>query len=83
MVLTIDQLQVYFRSAFSSDVSINSETTKDNLSEWDSINHLNLIVELEDQLNIQFTPEEIESMKSVDILLDLIHKKTTHEFYTR
>jgi len=76
MAITIDQLQDIFRSAFSSDVSINSETSKDNLPEWDSINHLNLIVELEDRLNIQFTPEEIEDMKSVEILLDLIQKKS-------
>ena len=76
MAITIDQLQDIFRSAFSSDVSINSETSKDNLPEWDSINHLNLIVEVEDRLNIQFTPEEIEAMKSVEILLDLIQKKS-------
>ena len=76
MAITIDQLQDIFRSAFSSDVSINSETAKDNLPEWDSINHLNLIVEVEDRLNIQFTPEEIEAMKSVEILRDLIQKKS-------
>ena len=75
MAITIEQLQEIFRNAFSSDVSINSETDKENLPEWDSINHLNLIVELEDQLNFQFTPEEIESIKSVHILLDLIQKK--------
>jgi acyl carrier protein len=75
MAITIEQLQEIFRNAFSSDVLINSETSKDNLPEWDSINHLNLIVELEDQLNFQFTSEEIESIKSVNILLDLIQKK--------
>jgi acyl carrier protein len=75
MAITIEQLQEIFRNAFSSDVSIDSETSKENLPEWDSINHLNLIVELEDQLNFQFTPEEIESIKSVHILLDLIQKK--------
>jgi acyl carrier protein len=75
MAITIEQLQEIFRNAFSSNVSINSETSKENLPEWDSINHLNLIVELEDQLNFQFTPEEIESIKSVNILLDLIQKK--------
>ena len=52
MVITIEQLQEIFRNAFSSDVPINSETSKENLPEWDSINHLNLIVELEDQLNL-------------------------------
>ena len=63
MAITIEQLQEIFINAFSSDVSINLETDKENLPEWDSINHLNLIVELEDQLNFQFTSEEIESIK--------------------
>ena len=75
MTVPIEQLQDIFRSAFSSQISINKESSKENLPEWDSINHLNLIVELEDSLNIQFTPEEIESMKSVEILLNLIQKK--------
>ena len=76
MAITIEQLQDIFQSAFSSDVKINSDTDKDNLPDWDSINHLNLIVELEDRLNIQFSPEEIESMKSVSSLIDLIQKKS-------
>lgn len=76
MGITLEKLQDIFRSAFSSEVEINIETTKDNLPDWDSINHLNLIVELEDSLNIQFQPDEIESMKSVKVLLDLIQKKS-------
>jgi len=76
MGITIEKLQDIFRSAFSSEVEINLETTKDNLPDWDSINHLNLIVELEDGLNIHFQPDEIESMKSVKVLLDLIQKKS-------
>lgn len=76
MGITLEKLQDIFRSAFSSEVEINIETTKDNLPDWDSINHLNLIVELEDSLNIQFQPDEIESMKSVKVLLELIQKKS-------
>jgi acyl carrier protein len=76
MEITIEQLQDIFRSAFSSEITINQESSKENLTDWDSINHLNLIVELEDRLNIQFTPEEIESMKSVEVLLNIIQKKS-------
>lgn len=76
MGITIEQLQDSFKIAFSSTVEINLETTKDNLPEWDSINHLNLIVELEDSLNIQFQADEIEAMKSVKVLLELIQKKS-------
>lgn len=76
MVISIERLQEIFKNAFSSEVEINYETTKENTPEWDSINHLNLIVELEDSLNIQFHSEEIESIKSVKKLLELIQKKS-------
>lgn len=76
MEMTIEQLQKIFRSAFSTEVEIDLHTTKDNLPDWDSINHLNLIVELEDTLGIQFQPDEIESMKSVKVIMELIEKKS-------
>lgn len=76
MEMSIEQLQKIFRSAFSTEVEIDLQTTKDNLPDWDSINHLNLIVELEDTLGIQFQPDEIESMKSVKVIMELIEKKS-------
>lgn len=76
MEITIEQLQEIFRSAFSSEITIKLDSSKENLPDWDSINHLNLIVELEDCLSIQFTPEEIESMKSVEVILNIIQKKS-------
>ena len=32
---------------------------------WDSLHHLNLVVELEDAFDVTFEPEEIAKMKSV------------------
>ena len=75
MAITLDILQEVFKSAFSSEVNINENTSKENLPEWDSINHLNLVVELEDHFNIQFSPDEIESMKSIVTLQEIIQRK--------
>jgi acyl carrier protein len=75
MAITLEILQEVFKTAFSSDVKINDNTSKENLSEWDSINHLNLIVELEDRFSIQFSPNEIEYMKSVATLQEIIQRK--------
>jgi acyl carrier protein len=75
MAITLDILQEVFKSAFSSEVNINENTSKENLPEWDSINHLNLVVELEDRFNIHFSPDEIESMKSIVTLQEIIQRK--------
>ena len=75
MNITISELQEIFRSALDEPVNITEETKRDDLEEWDSINHLNLIVELEDKLKISFTKDEIEHLDSVKQLMDIIAKK--------
>lgn len=47
---------------------ITKETNQLNCDKWDSLHHLNLIVELEDEFNTEFEPEEIAEMKSVEAI---------------
>jgi len=35
---------------------------------WDSLRHLNLIIELENEFNISFELEEIAEMKSISLI---------------
>jgi acyl carrier protein len=42
---------------------------------WDSLNHLNLIVELEDEFDMEFEPEEIAEMKSFEAVKKTIEAK--------
>jgi acyl carrier protein len=43
---------------------------------WDSIHHLDLVVELESEFDIALEPEEIADMKSYDDLVRLVSSKT-------
>ena len=49
-------------------------TMKDN-QYWDSIANINLIVELEQEFNINFEPDEIEKMKSYNEIVGIIKNK--------
>jgi len=40
----------------------SSNINPDNISEWDSLNHLNLILLIEDEFDIEISPEEIVEM---------------------
>ena len=42
---------------------------------WDSLHHLNLVVELEDAFDVTFEPEEIAVMKSVTDIKKLLAAK--------
>ena len=55
------------------EVSMN--TSQDNCENWNSLRHLNLVSELEDEFDVEFEPEEIAEMKSVDIILETIQTK--------
>jgi len=50
-------------------------TDQHNCEKWDSLRHLNLIVELEDAFDMEFEPEEIAEMKSVSAVKKIITSK--------
>lgn len=54
---------------------ITVATSQQNCEKWDSLHHLNLIVELEDAFDTEFEPEEIAEMKSVDSIERIITSK--------
>jgi len=47
------------------ETSITDETSPENVDTWDSMNGLVLVTELETQFKIQFTMEEVTSVKNV------------------
>lgn len=46
-----------------------------NMSEWDSLRHLNLIIELEAGFDMCFEPEEISKMNDLDSVIEQINIK--------
>lgn len=62
------------KSVFNTD-AVNASTAQNNCNKWDSLHHLNLIVELEDAFDMEFEPEEIAEMKSFEAIKKLIKSK--------
>lgn len=54
---------------------VNENTTQKDCVEWDSLNHLSLIIELEMEFDVSFEPEEIASMKSVLDIDEMLKSK--------
>ena len=54
---------------------INKSTSMDNVDSWDSLKHINLILELEQEFNISLGTKEIESMLSFDEILKTLKLK--------
>tara|TARA_B100000780_G_C20729154_1_gene289735 strand:+ start:59 stop:283 length:225 start_codon:yes stop_codon:yes gene_type:complete len=61
---------------FNIDVLLLSKkTSKKDLSQWDSMSHLNLIIDIENEFNISFSNEEIVTIIDFKSLLKIIKNK--------
>ena len=73
MNITIDDVLPIFKDIFENDrLEITEKTTAADIEEWDSINHIYLIVAIEKKFKKKFTTTQIQNWKTVgDILKDL------------
>ena len=70
------RIQEIFREELEvEDLVLTDETTADDVEEWDSLSHVQLVVALEKAFNIKFTSREILSWDHVGDLVDCIGKK--------
>ncbi|MDE1156134.1 MAG: acyl carrier protein [Acidobacteriaceae bacterium] len=70
------QLTSIFHDLFDDEsIVLSPSLTAADVPEWDSFNHINLIVAVEARFGIKFQTAELESMQTVGHLVDLIQKK--------
>ena len=70
------RVQEVFREELElDDLVLSDETTADDVEEWDSLSHVQLVVALEKAFCIKFTSREILSWDNVGDLVDCISKK--------
>lgn len=71
----LKRLSEIAKDVFDNDeVELAEATTADDVEEWDSLSHLNLISDAEDEFGITFTLAEISDSKNVEELVDAIIK---------
>lgn len=70
------QLNEIFRDVFDDDsIVLTPDTTAADIRDWDSANHVNLIVAIEVRLKIKFKTIELESLHNVGHLVTIIQQK--------
>lgn len=56
-------------------LELSETTTAEDVADWDSINHVRLLLGLESDLGIRFATSEVQGLKNVGQLIDLMQQK--------
>ena len=66
----------FFNRIFEKNYTSLDEITRANISSWDSIKHIELILALEDEFGISFSTDEISKIKNANDIVYFIKMKT-------
>ncbi len=54
---------------------VNLDSSPETIEAWESIQHLNLVLALEQEFGVSFSPEEMATMLSVEAISQLVSEK--------
>ena len=57
------------------DIVLRAETTASDIDEWDSLNHIQLVVAIEKHFKIRFTAQEVRSFQNVGEMCQVVLEK--------
>ena len=65
-----------FWDVFDDDsIVVTEETTAADIEDWDSLTHITLISEVENEFDFTFAMKDVLGMKNVGEMLDIIEKQ--------
>ena len=71
-----ERLQIIFRNVFSTpDIQVTDDLNAEKVDRWDSLTHLTMIAEVENEFGVKFKLKELISMKNVGDMIRLIIEK--------
>ena len=72
----LKKLQDIFRDVFDNEeIELTFETVAEDIDEWDSLAHIQLIKEIEKEFGIKLSSKEILSWDDVGEMIDAIFEK--------
>ena len=70
---TFEKLNEVFRDVFDDDsICVTDTTTSDDIEDWDSLEHSNLIAAVEQEFGMKFNMGQVVTMKNVGEMADII-----------
>jgi acyl carrier protein len=75
-VTTLDQLNEIFRRVFDNpELTVGPQTTADDVSGWDSLSHVNLILAVEEAFGLKISNRELLGLQNVGDLVACVERR--------
>ena len=71
--IAYERLTSVFREVFDDDeIVLTDETTAEDIEDWDSFEHINLVVAVENEFSFKIPMGKVVTMKNVGEMVDII-----------
>ncbi|MBQ7840614.1 MAG: acyl carrier protein [Lachnospiraceae bacterium] len=71
-----EKLNEVFQDVFDDEsITVTDTTTSDDIEDWDSLEHINLMAAVEFEFGIKFSMGQVVTMKNVGEMVDIILEK--------
>ncbi len=72
----MEKVNEIFRDVFDDDtLVITDETNSDDIEDWDSLEHISLIISMEKEFGLKFDIKEVNKLENVGQMVDMIRNK--------
>ncbi len=73
-----ERLNHVFQDVFDDEnIKVNENTTADDIEDWDSLEHINLVVAVEQEFGMKFNMSEVTTMKNVGDMAKIVQERKT------
>lgn len=69
------RLEPIFRDVLDPGLTLTEDLDASKVPQWDSLNHISLVVAIEGDFGVELTVDELASMRNVGDLVDILVRK--------
>lgn len=74
----MERTNAIFHEVFDDpSIVVKESTTANDVDDWDSLMHINLVLAIEEDFGMKFTMGEVTAMKNVGEMVDILLKRAT------
>ena len=75
---TIGRLKNIFSDFFGQPLEdFGNATSPEQIEDWDSAEHVRLVLKIEQEFNVEFTPRELASLTDVGAIREILERRLT------